>query len=101
MNLNALRGPLFTLSRAVDVAITLGAAAPVQVRAVRYDRPTDPIFDTSTFRRVRFEIRKSEISGAPEKDDVIEDGDGTEWAIIEVLDQPEVGSWMLTVETDG
>jgi hypothetical protein len=98
---NGLRTVLFTSARAEPVSLTLGAGPAVEIRAVRYDRPTDPVFDASTFRRVRFEVQAADIAGTPAKGDTIEDEAGTQWTVIEILEQPETASWMLTVETDG
>jgi hypothetical protein len=96
-SLLSLRSALFQTGRAEAVSVVLGGSPPVTVQAVRYDKSAEPAFDTSTFRRVRFELQFADLASAPLKGDTVTD-DTTAWEVIEIEERPEAASWIVTVE---
>ena len=91
---------------AEDVTYTGAGLTDETLAAVVSDVAADDFMGSGDgLRRKSFEIRFAAFgdagaTGDPEKDDLIADGDGTDWRVIEPVRRADIEAWVLTVEEE-
>jgi hypothetical protein len=80
--------------------------ADLPIMAVRQHRPAfsygGAFMDhQQNVNKLGFEIRKADLPAKPDIDDTISenDGDGPDWAVVEVVDLDEVDAWLCYVDS--
>jgi hypothetical protein len=69
------------------------------VSAIRADTPgSDYQGYEGRSRSVCFEVFKTDLPGEPDKGDLIVEGSGTRWSVIDRDENDDVGAWVLFVE---
>ena len=86
---------------AEDVTYTGAGLDGDTIGAVPFNIPADQFQHAGDDLRTRsFEIMKSALPDRPETGDVIVDGDGMKWRVIERQNRADVLAWVLIVEED-